>query len=63
MVDLGSDETAQPSTTVNMFTKKKELLSNVMKRTSEWYVVYLQLFLSLLLFPAYFYASLCNFSV
>nr|XP_016499471.1 PREDICTED: BTB/POZ domain-containing protein At5g67385-like isoform X1 [Nicotiana tabacum] len=36
MVDLGSEETAQPSTTVNMFTKKKELLSNVMKRTSEW---------------------------
>ncbi|XP_015063730.1 BTB/POZ domain-containing protein SR1IP1-like [Solanum pennellii] len=32
MVDLGSEQTTQPSTHVN----RKELLSNVMKRTSEW---------------------------
>ncbi|MCD9645755.1 BTB/POZ domain-containing protein sr1ip1 [Datura stramonium] len=36
MVDLVSGETAQPSTHVNMSTMRKELLSNVMKRTSEW---------------------------
>ncbi|KAJ8544862.1 hypothetical protein K7X08_017445 [Anisodus acutangulus] len=36
MVDLGSEETAQPSTHVNMSTQRKELLTNVMKRTSEW---------------------------
>ncbi|XP_049384067.1 BTB/POZ domain-containing protein SR1IP1-like [Solanum stenotomum] len=32
MMDLGSEQTTQPSTHVN----RKELLSNVMKRTSEW---------------------------
>ncbi|XP_060193771.1 BTB/POZ domain-containing protein SR1IP1-like [Lycium barbarum] len=36
-MDLGLEETAQPSTHVNMIsTRRKELVSNVMKRTSEW---------------------------
>ncbi|CAN4090580.1 unnamed protein product [Withania somnifera] len=36
MVDLDSEQTAQPSTHDNMTTNRKELLSNIMKRTSEW---------------------------
>ncbi|KAF3655331.1 BTB/POZ domain-containing protein [Capsicum annuum] len=36
MVDLGSEQTTQPFTHVNMSTKRKELLSNVMERTSQW---------------------------
>ncbi|KAM7516465.1 hypothetical protein LguiA_006048 [Lonicera macranthoides] len=35
MVDLDQNETT-PSTTLKMFAKKKELLSDTMKRTSEW---------------------------
>ncbi|KAL2499606.1 BTB/POZ domain-containing protein [Abeliophyllum distichum] len=35
MVDLDQDQTAQPMAT-NMFTKKNDLLSSAMKRTSEW---------------------------
>lgn len=36
MVVLDQNETT-PSTTLNMFAKKKELLSDSMKRTSEWF--------------------------
>ncbi|XP_009782405.1 BTB/POZ domain-containing protein SR1IP1-like [Nicotiana tabacum] len=36
MVDLDSEGTEQPSTVNNMSTKKKELLSTAMKRTSDW---------------------------
>ncbi|OIT38367.1 PREDICTED: BTB/POZ domain-containing protein At5g67385 [Nicotiana attenuata] len=36
MKDLDSEGVEQPSSVNNMFTKKKELLSTAMKRTSDW---------------------------
>lgn len=40
MVDLATEHTV-PSDAANMSTKKKELLSTAMKRTSEWWFNFL----------------------
>lgn len=46
MVDLAQEETA--TTTVHM-SSKKELLSTALKRTSEWFASFLDVFLIALL--------------
>lgn len=48
MVELDQDETA-PTSAANMSSKKKELLSTAMKRTSEWFELIL-----LFLYPLVF---------
>lgn len=56
MVDLDQDQQAAP-TAVNMNSKKKELLSTALKRTSEWSTsfIFLSLFSFSSLKPLYGY--------